>query len=227
MRKIKVGAFVSLDGIMQAPGGSKEDPSGGFALGGWVAGLWDDVLGASITDMMAPPFDLLLGRRTYDIFAAHWPHVASDPAASGFDALNASIADRFNRLTKYVATHRPETLSWANSQALGSDAIAALRALKREDGPALLTQGSTDLLAQLFANDLVDELHLMVFPIVLGKGKRLFGGGSMPAGYRLVSSRVSTKGVLIAGYERAGQVATGSFERDQTDTVPGPAAASI
>ena len=211
MRKIIVSAFVSLDGVMQAPGGPQEDPSGGFAHGGWVPAFWDDVLTASMNETMAQPFDLLLGRRTYDIFAAHWPHVSHDPSAVDFDALNATIARKFDRLTKYVATHRPDSLAWVNSRGLGDDVVATLKALKQEDGPPLLTQGSTELLALLFENGLVDELRLIVFPLVLGKGKRLFGDGSVPGAWRLASSKVSASGALIAGYERAGDIATGSF----------------
>lgn len=211
MRSIIVAAFVSLDGVMQAPGGPQEDPSGGFAHGGWVPPYWDEALTQSMDASFEKPFDLLLGRRTYDIFAAHWPHVQVDPAASDFDALNADIATKFNRLTKYVATHRPQSLDWVNSVALGADTVADLRALKRGEGPPLLTQGSTELLSLLFDNDLVDELRLIVFPIVLGRGKRLFGHGSAPAAFRLVSSRASGSGALIATYERSGSVTAGSF----------------
>ncbi|HEY7384676.1 MAG TPA: dihydrofolate reductase family protein [Beijerinckiaceae bacterium] len=214
MRKIVAGAFVSLDGVMQAPGGPDEDPTGGFEYGGWATTHWDDTTGAAIAESFAAPFDLLLGRKTYDIFAAHWPYVETDPAKSAFDKLNSDIARTFNAITKYVATHSPETLSWQNSEGLGSDVVATLRALKREDGPVLLTQGSTELLQTLFANDLVDQLRLLIFPIVLGKGKRLFGSGATPAAFRLAKSTTSPSGVLIATYERAGDIATGSFALD-------------
>ena len=211
MRKIVTGAFISLDGVMQAPGGPEEDPTGGFEYGGWVAARWDDVLGAAMAETFSAPFDLLLGRKTYDIFAAHWPYVETDPTKSAFDKLNSDIAKTFNAITKYVATHSPETLSWQNSRSLGSDVVATLRALKKSDGPILLTQGSTVLIQTLLANDLIDEFRLLIFPIVLGKGKRLFGGGAMPAGFRLTKSATSPSGVLIASYERAGDVTTGSF----------------
>ena len=211
MRKIVTGAFVSLDGVMQAPGGPEEDPTGGFKYGGWATTHWDDTIGAAMTETFAAPFDLLLGRRTYDIFAAHWPYVETDPAKSAFDKLSSDIAKAFNAITKYVATHSPETLSWQNSRGLGNDVVATLRALKRQDGPVLLTQGSTELLQTLLANDLVDELRLVTFPIVLGKGKRLFGEGAMPAAFRLTKSTTSPSGVLIATYGRAGDIATGSF----------------
>jgi dihydrofolate reductase len=211
MRKVITGAFISLDGVMQAPGGPEEDPTGGFMHGGWVPPYWDDVIGAAMDESFARPFDLLLGRRTYDIFAAHWPHVQHDPAASDFDRLNSDIASMFNRITKYVATHSPETLTWANSRALGADVVASVRALKKTDGPALLTQGSTELLQALLANDLIDELRLLIFPLVLGRGKRLFGEGTVPTAFRLSTSIASPTGVLIARYERAGYVASGSF----------------
>jgi dihydrofolate reductase len=205
MRKIVVGAFVSLDGVMQAPGGPEEDPTGGFEHGGWVAGYFDEVVGAAMGEIFSTPYELLLGRKTYDIFAAHWPHI-TDPKAPDF-----AIAEQFNRITKHVATHRPESLAWKNSRALGPDPVAELRALKRGDGPALLTQGSSNFLQTLFANDLVDELRFLLFPIALGKGKRLFEGNAKPAGFRLQSSQVSTNGVVIASYVRAGDVKKGSF----------------
>ncbi|HEY8078275.1 MAG TPA: dihydrofolate reductase family protein [Labilithrix sp.] len=206
MRKIVVAAFVSLDGVMQAPGGPKEDPSGGFELGGWVAGYFDEVVGSAMGEIFATPYELLLGRKTYDIFAAHWPRI-TDPKQPDYP-----IAEQFNRIAKHVATHRPESLTWKNSHPLGIDVASALRALKKTDGPSLLTQGSSDLVQTLFANDLVDELRVLTFPIVLGKGKRLFGGGAMPAGYRLASTKVSPSGVVIASYARAGEVKRGSFE---------------
>lgn len=211
MRKIVTGAFISLDGVMQAPGGPHEDPTGGFRHEGWVPPFWDETLDGAIGGMMSAPFDLLLGRRTYDIFAAHWPYVEMDPTASSFNELNMDIAKKFNGLTKYVATHRPETLSWVNSQALGDDIPGAVRKLKQGDGPTLLTQGSTELLHILLAHDLVDELHLNIFPIVLGKGKRLFDAGSAPRGFKLTKSQTSATGVLIASFERAGDIETGNF----------------
>jgi dihydrofolate reductase len=206
MRRIVAAAFVSLDGVMQAPGGREEDPTGGFEHGGWVAGYFDDVVGAAMGEIFSTPCELLLGRKTYDIFAAHWPYI-TDPKAPDF-----AIAEQFNGITKHVATHRPESLGWKNSRALGPDPVARLRELKRDDGPALLTQGSSHLLQTLFAQDLVDELRMLSFPIVLGKGKRLFGGGAKPAGFRLESSRVSPSGVVIASYARAGDVKRGSFQ---------------
>jgi dihydrofolate reductase len=206
MRKIIVAGFVSLDGVMQAPGTPTEDPTGGFEHGGWLVPLMDDVAGAAIGELFETPFDLLLGRRTYDIFAAHWPEIAKDPKAE-----DAELGKLFDKVTKYVATHRPESLAWQKSKALGNDAVVALRALKKEDGPPLLTQGSSDLVHQLLANDLVDELRLFVFPVVLGNGKRLLGQESKPRTFELTSSKVSPSGIVVASYARAGEVKTGSF----------------
>jgi dihydrofolate reductase len=215
MRKIVAGAFVTLDGVMQAPGGPEEDPAGGFRHGGWATTHWDDAVGAAMDETFAAPFDLLLGRRTYDIFAAHWPYVEVDPTASDFDRLNAEIAHLFNRITKYVATGSPGTLSWQNSQPLRGNVMAAVRALKRSDGPTLLTQGSTELVQTLLAADLIDELRLLIFPIVLGQGKRLFGNGTIPAAFRLTGATTSPSGVLIASYAWAGGLATGSFAMER------------
>lgn len=215
MRKIIVGAFVSVDGVMQAPGGPDEDPSGGFTHGGWIAPLFDAECGAAIEALLSQSYDLLLGRRTYDIFAAHWPHVPKDPKDKGYDAGSAKLGEQFDRITKYVATHRPDSLAWKNSKALDGDVVAALRRLKNEDGPNLVTQGSTELVHQLFQHDLVDELRLFTFPIVLGRGKRLFDGTSAPVGLRLVTSVTSAKGTVIASYARAGAVTTGSLALEE------------
>lgn len=214
MRRLVTMAFVSLDGVMQAPGGPEEDPSGGFEHGGWVAPLFDDAVGATIDEVFSAPFDLLLGRKTYDIFAAHWPFIPTDPAASGFDEGNAQIARSFNGVTKYVATHRPDSLRWQNSQGLGDDVVAKLRDLKREDGPPLVTQGSSELIQTLLAHDLIDEIRLLIFPLLLGRGKRLFGQGTKPAAFKLEKSSVSPNGVIIARHVRAGDVAAGSFALD-------------
>lgn len=207
MRKIAASAFVSLDGVMQAPGGPEEDPTGGFKYGGWTASYWDDALSAAMDKALSTPFDLLLGRKTYDIFAAHWPHVNTDDVS----ALEGEIARLFNSVTKYVATHSPATLDWQNSQSLGSDVVATLRDLKKKDGPALLVQGSSDLVQTLLTHDLIDEVMLLIFPLALGKGKRFFGDGTMPGAFKLTKSTVSASGVLIASYERSGGIETGSF----------------
>lgn len=201
MRKLIVAAMVSLDGVMQAPGGPQEDPSGGFAHGGWVWPYDDgsDAMGG----VFRQPFDLVLGRRTYDIFAGYWPHVTED-------APHRSIADLFNGATKHVATHHPETLAWQNSRALGPDVTAAVHALKQGNGPDLLTQGSTDVLHQLLATDLVDELRLLVYPVLLGRGKRLFDDRAKAAAFRLETSQTTSTGVLVTRYARAGAVRTGN-----------------
>jgi dihydrofolate reductase len=179
VRRIVVATFTSLDGVMQAPGGPQEDPTGGFTLGGWTAPYFDGAFGASLGQIFGRPFDLLLGRKTYDIFAAHWPYV-TDP--------NDPIATAFNQVTKYVASRSSPKLGWQNSQLLGDDIVASLKKLKGQDGPDLLVQGSSDLLQTLWREGLVDELSVLIFPVVLGKGKRLFGDGASPAGLKLLKS---------------------------------------
>jgi dihydrofolate reductase len=211
MRRIVVSAFVSLDGVMQAPGGPEEDRMGGFAHGGWLAGLWDEEIGKAIDEVFENPFDLLLGRRTYDIFAAHWPYVEKDPSVDGYDEGSAKIGILFDRITKFVATHHPDTLTWANSRPLGADVAGALRRLKQQEGPDLLVQGSTEILQILLENDLLDEMTLIIAPLILGKGKKLFGSGAVPAGLKLVKSSTTPKGTIIARYRREGEVETGTF----------------
>jgi dihydrofolate reductase len=203
MRKIIVATFTSLDGVMQAPGGPQEDPTGGFSFGGWVAPHFDPALGAAMGEIFGRPFDLLLGRKTYEIFAAHWPYV-TDP--------NNPIAPTFNRITKYVASRSKPKLAWQNSQLLGDDVVAALRTLKTGDGPDLLVQGSGDLLQTLWKNALVDEFSVLIFPVVLGKGKRLFGSGTTPGGLRLVKSQSYPTGVIVANYVPDGAVKAGDFQ---------------
>ncbi|HEX8640468.1 MAG TPA: dihydrofolate reductase family protein [Allosphingosinicella sp.] len=199
MRRVIVAAFVSLDGVMQAPGGPEEDPSGGFAFGGWTYPHWDEVMGEAMGESFAQPFALLLGRRTYDIFAAHWPNTEEEPAAL------------FNAVTKYVATSSVEPLEWQNSVKLEGDVTSAVARLKREEGPDLLTQGSSVLVGSLLAAGLVDELRLLVFPVLLGRGKKLIGEDVQPGEWTLLHSRTSTTGVIIARYRPAGPVRTGSF----------------
>ncbi len=188
MRRIIVGTFLSPDGVMQAPGGPEEDRTGQFEYGGWTVPYWGDVVAGAMGESFSKPFDLLLGRRTYDIFAAHWPHQVTDPNDPGFVSGEGEIARMFNDVTKYVATHRPESLNWQNSELLGDDIIASLRAIKATEGPDLSVSGSSELVHQLLASDLVDELWLLIYPVVLGKGKRLFDGQSVPSAFKLVSS---------------------------------------
>ena len=200
MRRVVCAAFVSLDGVMQAPGGPEEDPTGGFRFGGWTFPYWDEVMGAAMGESFSRPFDLLLGRKTWEIFAAHWPYTGEEPAAL------------FNNVTKYVATSSTEKLAWANSVRLEGDVPQAVARLKQSEGPDLLTQGSSVLVRSLLAAGLVDELSLLVFPVVLGRGKRWFGEETKPGELELVSSQVSTTGVIIARYRPAGPVRTGSFQ---------------
>lgn len=203
MRKLIAAAFVSLDGVMQAPGGPEEDPSGRFTLGGWTAPFWDEATDPFMGVFEQPsdhPFDLLLGRRTYDIFAGYWPHNQDHP-----------IGPLFNRVTKYVATSAPDTLGWVNSIGLTGDVPAQIVTLKQGDGPDLLTQGSSVLLHALLVHDLIDELRLMTFPVVLGQGKRWFGDGSHPSGFTLDQSATSATGVNSSLYRRAGDVRTGTI----------------
>ncbi|BCT93007.1 dihydrofolate reductase [Lysobacter helvus] len=201
MRKLVVAAFVSLDGVMQAPGGPDEDTSGGFRYGGWTVPLSDDATNQAIADMFATPFELLLGRRTYDIFASYWPKVKDN-----------YIADLFNKVPKHVATHRPDSLKWKGSVALSGDVVAAVRTLKQQDGDALLTQGSAHLVRQLLAAGLVDELRLQTFPVLLGPGKRLFDDKASASSFKVTSSVTSPGGVLLAHYVRSGEVQTGAFD---------------
>lgn len=213
MRKVIVGAFVSLDGVMQAPGAPQEDPSGGFQHGGWTVPYSDPATRAAVSEAFSAPFELLLGRRTYDIFAAYWPYVQSDPAGGDIDARDMDIARQFNAVQKHVATHRPDSLTWQNSRALGADVVAAVRALKQDAGPTLLTQGSSELVQRLLAHDLVDELRLLTYPVVLGRGKRLFGADASAGSFRVERASVSPGGVVLATYVRAGEVRTGSFRQ--------------
>ena len=200
MRKLIVLSFISLDGVMQAPGGPTEDTSGGFEHGGWTVPYFDEVAGEEMTKQMMPPFDLLLGRKTYDIFASYWPHQEGDQTGT-----------IFNQATKYVASNNKVDLEWENSVLLQGDVAAKVKELKASDGPDLQVHGSGQLIQTLLKNDLVDELWLKIFPITLGSGKRLFADGTMPAAFELIESKVTPKGVIIASYERAGEVQTGSF----------------
>ena len=206
MRKLVTAAFVSLDGVMQAPGGPQEDPSGGFKFGGWTFPYRDETTGAFVGGHLDHPFALGLGRKTYDIFAGYWPTVKTEPGTR-----MAHIARTFNDGIKYVATQTPQTLAWKNSEWLGEDVVARIRELKSQDGPRLLTQGSGDLIQTLLAADLIDEFRLLTYPVLLGKGKKLFAGGTIPAGLKLTKSVVSASGVIGAEYVRDGAVKTGSY----------------
>ncbi len=199
MRKLVAVTQMTLDGVMQALGGPEEDPSGGFEQGGWSVNYFDEVLEEAIGEAMTRPFDLLLGRKTYEIFAAHWPYD------------EGPIAERFNGATKYVASRTLDRLEWNNSTLLEGEVETAVAALKEGDGPELQVYGSSELLQTLLANGLVDEFRLWIFPVIAGSGKRLFGAGAVPAGLDLTSSSTSNSGVLIATYEPAGEIKKGSF----------------
>jgi dihydrofolate reductase len=202
MRKLIVLTFITLDGVMQAPGGPEEDPTGGFKHGGWVFPFFDDFLGSVMDKQMRKPFDLLLGRRTYEIFAAHWPYVKTDE-----DPIAAGI----NKAKKHVASTTLTKLDWRNSELIKGDVAKEVEKLKEQDGPEIQVHGSSNLIQTLLQHDLVDELWLKIFPITLGRGKRLFGEGAVPAGFKLLDSGISPQGVIVATYVRAGEVKTGSF----------------
>jgi dihydrofolate reductase len=201
MRKLTGAVFLSIDGVMQAPGGPEEDPRSGFRLGGWVQPHWGEDMGP-FEGVITSDYDLLLGKRTYDIFAGYWPFNQDDP-----------IGAKFQRINKYVLTHSDEPLAWENSHRLSGDSAAdAVRALKQSDGRDLLIQGSSTLYVPLLAAGLIDRLLLMTFPVLLGQGKRIFDGSEAPGELRLVEHFVSKKGVVFTTYEPAGEVRTGSFE---------------
>jgi dihydrofolate reductase len=203
MRSLVVSMFLTLDGVMQAPGGPEEDPTGGFTHGGWSVGYWDEPMGERMGEVMGEPFDLLLGRRTYEIFAAHWPH-SNEPGA-----------EELNSARKYVASRTLDSVEWNNSTLLEGDVAEAVAKLKQEDGPEIQVYGSGDLLQTLLEHDLVDEFRIMIFPVVLGTGKRLFAEGAVPAGLTLAESAMSTTGVFMATYKREGDIRYGSFALDE------------
>jgi dihydrofolate reductase len=203
MRELITTTFVTLDGVMQAPGGPGEDDSGGFAFGGWSVNYWDDLMGQVMDDFMGKPFDLLLGRKTYDIFAAYWPQA---PEEAGSKPLNDA--------TKYVASRSHRALEWGPSVLIEGDAAEGIAALKKEDGPELQVHGSGNLIQTLLRHGLVDQYHVWVFPLVIGSGKRLFSDGTIPSGLKLVDSKVSTTGVVIGTYEPAGEIVTGTFDQE-------------
>jgi dihydrofolate reductase len=195
MRELVVLTFVSLDGVMQAPGGEGEDPSGGFDLEGWTVPYFDEVAGNEMSKQMGQPFDLLLGRKTYEIFASYWPHHDSP----------------FNEAKKYVVSNSAINTDWEETIQLRGDVVAEIENLKQQDGPMLQVHGSSNLIQTLLTNDLADQLWLKIFPVTLGKGKRLFGEGTIPAAFTLTDSQVSPSGVIIASYSREGEVERGSF----------------
>lgn len=206
MRTIRTATFVSLDGVMQAPGGPTEDPRDGFRFGGWTFPFFDETIGSLMDQAMGEDYDLLLGRRTYEIFAAFWPYQDDE------------IGRKFNAIDKYVAAGPDTPLTWAGSHRLEGDLVEAVRALKATDGRDLLIQGSSEVIHALLAHDLIDQLTLLTFPVILGQGRRLFDDNSRPHAWTLESSQTSGTGVIVGTYRRAGEVPTGSFAAD----APGP-----
>jgi dihydrofolate reductase len=200
MRKLLVTTFMTLDGVMQAPGGPGEDDEGGFAFGGWSVNYWDDLMTQVMAEATSKPFAMLLGRRTYDIMAAYWPHAPEEAGAKVF-----------NDATKYVVSRSRPTLDWSNSVLIEGDAAEGIAELKEEDGPELQVHGSGNLTQTLMAHHLIDEYRLWVFPVVIGTGKRLFAEGAIPSALRLVDHQVSTTGMTIGTYEPAGEIVTGTF----------------
>ena len=195
MRILTVNTFMSLDGVMQAPGGPEEDPTGGFIHGGWAVNHFDEEMLARVAE--SDPYELLLGRATYEIFAAHWPYD------------EGPIADHLNSTRKHVASTTLEQVGWSNSTLIAGDVAEYVAALKREDGPEIQVHGSAGLIQTLLEHDLIDRYQLWIFPVVLGSGKRFFGPGTIPAALKLVDSAVSSTGVTINAYERAGAVEVG------------------
>ena len=198
MRKIIVLAFISLDGVMQGPGGPTEDTSGNFTYGGWTVPYFDEFLGQIMTEQMSEPFDLLLGRKTFEIFASYWPQHPEEGAG-------------INQATKYVASNTLTSHEWRQSVFLKGNVADEIRKLKGQEGPDLQVHGSSNLIQTLLEHDLVDEFWLKLFPVTLGMGKRLFGKGTLPASFALVDAKSSPSGVIIATYRRAGELKTGSF----------------
>jgi dihydrofolate reductase len=198
MRNIIVLSFITLDGVMQAPGGPEEDPSGGFKYGGWTVPYFDEVAGKVMAEQMSGPFALLLGRTTFEIFASYWPQHADEWPG-------------INEATKYVVSNTLREHEWSNSVFINGDAVEEIKKLKAEDGPPLHVYGSGNLIQTLLKNDLVDQLWCKIFPVTLGQGKRLFGEGTAAAAFTLEGTTTSPSGVVVANYKRAGEVKTGSF----------------
>jgi dihydrofolate reductase len=203
MRKLIVSTFLTLDGVMQAPGGPEEDDRGGFSHGGWSVNYWDDQMGEIMGAAMSDPFDLVLGRKTYDLFSAYWPHATEQDGAKPL-----------NDATKYVVSRGQPALEWSHSVLIEADAAEGIAALKKQDGPELQVHGSGNLIQTLLRHNLIDQYRLWVFPLVIGSGQRLFSAGTIPLGLTLVDSQVSSTGVMIGTYEPAGEIVTGSFALD-------------
>lgn len=209
MRKLIILSFISLDGVYQSPGEPEEDPTGGFTEGGWTHYYFDDFLGKEMVSQMGHDFDLLLGRKTYEIFAAYWPYgdIKKDPIAAGI-----------NKARKYVVSQSLKKLDWDNSFLIKENVVEEIKRLKKEKGPQIQVHGSGNLIQTLLKHDLVDELWLKTFPVTLGNGKRLFGDGTIAAGFELIKSSTSPRGVIVANYKRAGNIKIGKFITEPTET---------
>lgn len=208
MKKIIVTTFITLDGVLQAPGGPDEDPTNDFKWGGWSANYWDETMNEVMGLSMTKPFDLLLGRRTYEIFAAHWPYIQNDP-----------VSEKFNQIHKYAVSGKHIDLSWENSTLITGDIVAGLRRLKEQNGPDLLVNGSGKLVQTLLANNLADEFNVWTFPVTIGKGKRLFSEGTQPGNWKLLDAKISPTGVVMARYQPAGEIPLGSFAMENPTEV--------
>jgi len=200
IRKLVINTFVTLDGVMQAPGGPEEDPTGNFKYGGWSFHYWDEMMGKTMDEFMTKPFELLLGRKTYEIFAAHWPYIKDDP-----------VAVKFNATKKYVVTKTLNKVNWKNSFLIKSNVVEEIKKLKEQDGPEFQVHGSSNLIKTLINGNLVDLFNVWIFPVTVGKGKQLFGEGSNASSLKLVEVKSSSTGVIIATYQPGGELKTGSF----------------
>lgn len=200
MRRIRIIEHISLDGVIQAPGGPEEDRDSGFPYGGWIVPFADPVAGKAIVEAHGKNYDLLLGRKTYDIWAAYWPKVSGN-----------AFADGFNAATKFVATHRPESLQWGPAKDLGADIVEGVGRVKSSDGPDLIVWGSSSLTSMLLEHALVDDVVLIVYPVLLGAGKRFFHPGTPARQFALVETKAASSGVVINTYRFAGSLRTGSF----------------
>ncbi|MFL5734131.1 MAG: dihydrofolate reductase family protein [Chloroflexia bacterium] len=206
MRKIVTSTFVTLDGIMQAPGGPGEDDSGGFKWGGWSVNYWDDMMAQVMGETLGRQPELLLGRKTYEIFAGYWPNAKDEPGA-----------DNLNNANKYVVSRTLDKVDWQNSTLIKGDVVKEITRLKELDGPELQVHGSSNLIQTLLKHNLIDEMQLLIYPVVIGTGKRLFGEGTNPSSFKLVDSKTSSSGVIIAKYAQSGELKTGSFALANTD----------
>jgi len=199
VRKIIVLSFITMDGVIQGPGGPTEDPSGGFTYGGWLVPYFDDVLGGIMADQMSKPFDLLLGRTTFELFASYWPHHVEEGPG-------------INNATKYVVSNTLTAHEWSKSVFLKGNVVEEIKKLKQQDGPDLQVHGSGKLIQTLLKNDLIDAFWLKIFPVSLGTGKRLFAEGTIPAAFKVAETKLTPAGVIVATYERAGEVKMGTVE---------------